>query len=180
MKVDKEQIAKWQAKGLKIVEHGKKSWYQNAINDLEKQTKKDFDELIHFGELTKKESKKAGVINFKKKPRMNKTESSYTLQLQALKQCGQILEYKFEGITLLLDDPSVGKKVRYTPDFLVIKYQLNAPDGIAVVIEFHETKGPHIWEDAKLKFRWARQQYPWFKFHMKQYKNQQWNEIYPK
>jgi len=46
---------------------------------------------------------------------MNKTEQAYSLHLEAMKQGGEILWWKFEGMTFKLAD-----KTRYTPDFCVL------------------------------------------------------------
>lgn len=58
---------------------------------------------------------------------MNKTETAYRDHLRALKAAGEVLDFRFEAITLKL-----AQDLRYTPDFFVLK-----PDGS---IEFHEVK----------------------------------------
>jgi len=80
---------------------------------------------------------------------MNKTESSYQLHLEALRQSGEVLWYKFEGIKFRLAD-----KTFYSPDFAVMK-----KDG---QIEIHEVKG-YWMDDAKVKIKVAASLYP-FKF----------------
>lgn len=80
---------------------------------------------------------------------MNKTEAAYDAYLDGLKHHGQILWYKFEGVTFKLAD-----NTRYTPDFLVM-----TADN---VIECHEVKG--YWQDdAKVKIKVAAAMYP-FRF----------------
>lgn len=44
----------------------------------------------------------------------------------------------------------------YRPDFLVI-----TKDGI---VEWHEVKGRYVRDDAKVKFKTAAAQYPWFRW----------------
>lgn len=80
---------------------------------------------------------------------MNKTESAYALYLESLKQSGDVLWYKFEGIKFRLAD-----KTFYSPDFAVMKK--------CGMIEIHEVKG-YWMDDAKVKIKVASELYP-FKF----------------
>lgn len=149
MRVTEAELKVLQAKGLKVVEkkHG-------IVVNPEHQKDKLMDALV-------------------KKPRRgkkaNKTERAYALQLEALKQGGNIMHYEFESVTLKLADGT-----RYTPDFFVV-----VKDHFACYFEFHEVKGGHIWDDSKVKFKVARKMFPWFKFKMLQYKDKQWVELYP-
>jgi len=59
---------------------------------------------------------------------MNKTEAAYALVLEARKRAGEIRDYWYEGIRLVL-----GHAANYTPDFLVV-----LADG---TVELHEVKG---------------------------------------
>lgn len=80
---------------------------------------------------------------------MNKTETSYAMHLEAMKQAGEVLWYKFEGVKLRLADNTT-----YSPDFAVM-----AADG---VMECHEVKG--FWQDdARVKIKVAASLYP-FRF----------------
>lgn len=80
---------------------------------------------------------------------MNKTEAMYAQRLELLRQSGDILWYKFEGITLKLAD-----NTRYTPDFIVM-----ARDN---TLEVHEVKG--FWQgDARVKIKVAAALFP-FRF----------------
>ncbi len=83
---------------------------------------------------------------------LNKTERAYMNRLEAEKQSGRILWYRFEGIKLKLAD-----KTFYTPDFAVL-----APDG---ELQFHEVKGSKFifQDDAKVKIKVAANMYP-FRF----------------
>lgn len=79
----------------------------------------------------------------------NKTEKAYEDMLETMLYAGEILWYKFEGITLKLAD-----NTRYTPDFFVMN-----SNGI---LECHEVKG--FWrDDAKVKIKVAAENFP-FKF----------------
>ncbi len=90
-----------------------------------------------------------------KQPRgMNKTEAAYAAHLEMEKRIGDVLWYKFEGITLKL-----AHDCRLTIDFAVM-----LSDG---TIELHDTKSlwsksarPHIEDDALVKLRTAAEMYP--------------------
>lgn len=77
-------------------------------------------------------------------PKMNKTETRYHQRLVAAGH-----RPRFAAITLCLTDRS-GRRIRYTPDFSLLV------DG---VIELHEVKGAHVYEDGKLKFEFAVEQW---------------------
>lgn len=81
---------------------------------------------------------------------MNKTEEAYAAHLEQLKQAGQVLWYKFEGIKLRL-----ANKTFYTVDFFVMPGSRE--------LEAHEVKG--FWtDDARVKIKVAADMYPVFKF----------------
>ena len=85
-----------------------------------------------------------------KQGQMNGTEKEYAIFLEAEKQRGAILWYRFEGVKLRLADNTF-----YTPDFSVMDL-----DG---VIECHEVKG--FWQDdARVKIKVAAEMYP-FRFY---------------
>ncbi len=50
----------------------------------------------------------------------------------------------------------LGHDCRYTPDFMVVTAEGR--------IEFHETKGPRFWDDAKVKLKVAARLFAWAKF----------------
>ncbi len=86
--------------------------------------------------------------------RMNKTEASYALFLEACLASGLIQWYDFEAVQLRLADDN-----RYTPDFLVV-----ASDGTLELHEvkaFWKNKGGAGWkEDARLKCKFAAEHFP--------------------
>ena len=88
---------------------------------------------------------------------MNKLEASYAARLELLKAAGEVLSYSFECAKFKLAPLTF-----YTPDFMVI-----AADG---VIEFHETKGGLIMDDAMVKLKVFAALYP-FRVYLCQYKN---------
>ena len=81
--------------------------------------------------------------------KMNKTEAAYAFRLDLLREELGIESWLFESVKLRLAD-----NTWYTPDFFVI-----CEDHF----EVHEVKG--FWrEDARVKWKVAAEQYPWFKF----------------
>jgi hypothetical protein len=101
------------------------------------------------------------------RPKMNGTETRYANLLELRKRVGQIKDYRFEGITLLLTPSKPGMKaMRYTPDFEVIRMDDR--------IELHETKGNYTWEDSWLKFKTAVDKFPEFKFTFARWVKGEW------
>lgn len=94
-------------------------------------------------------NKKMFALGRLKRGVMNKTEARYEQKLKAMLFRGEILWYKFEGITLKLADDT-----RYTTDFVVM-----TSDGI---IELHEVKGSKFTftDDAKVKVKVTAEQFP--------------------
>ena len=91
----------------------------------------------------------------------NKTEAAYMALLEARKRAGEILWYRFEGITLKL-----AQDTRYTPDFFVL-----AADGS---LECHETKGPFMREDSWIKLKIATSLFPFRFIFAQKTKNEGW------
>ncbi len=83
----------------------------------------------------------------------SKGEAMYGGHLYVLRQAGEILEWRYEAITLRLGD-----RVRYTPDFYVRPR--------AGAIKLHEVKGPQYWEQARVKLGAAAALYPEFEFFL--------------
>lgn len=84
----------------------------------------------------------------------NKTEAAYDAHLAMRKRLGEVLWYRFEGITLKLGDDC-----RLTPDFAVL-----LADGS---LELHDTKvihrgkkRAHVEDDALAKMRVAADMFP--------------------
>jgi hypothetical protein len=77
---------------------------------------------------------------------MNGTERKMAEHLEGMKHRGEIIDYRFESMTLKL-----AKDTRYTPDFMVMM-----PDG---EIQFWEVKG--FWhDDARVKIKVAAEHFP--------------------
>lgn len=87
-------------------------------------------------------------------PEMNMLESAYADRLLARKIAGEVVDFKFESLTLRLYETNRTRST-YTPDFLVMLADCT--------LEIHEVKGEHEWEDAIVKLRWAAMQFP-FRF----------------
>lgn len=86
---------------------------------------------------------------------MNGLETAYAERLHARKLAGEVIDYKFESLTLRLYESGGRERSTYCPDFLVMLADCT--------LEIHEIKGPHEWEDAIVKLRWAATQFP-FRF----------------
>lgn len=97
-----------------------------------------------------------------KQPRMNKTETRYSVILEARRLAGEIRDWKFEALTFKLADG-----VRYKADFYVEMADRS--------IQIHEVKGAFIWEDARVKVRVAAATFTAFKFYMAQWKKGEWH-----
>lgn len=108
------------------------------------------------------------------KPRMNKTETEFSMMLEAQKRRGEILEWRFEGITLAWGcDPVTGKPMRYTPDFYVVQ----SPIGGKMPIILMETKGPFIRQKDLIRFKGCRSDWPMFRFEMHQKTKEGWSKL---
>lgn len=86
-----------------------------------------------------------------KQGQMNGTEKEYAIFLEAEKQRGAILWYRFEGIKLRLADNT----------FLTVDFAVMDRSG---VLEMHEVKG-FMQEDANVKLKVAADMYP-FEFYL--------------
>lgn len=110
--------------------------------------------------------------------RMNKTETAFSLILEAMKRKKDIISYQFEGISLPWGlDPKTGKVMWYTPDFFVIKnaFRQNIYMSDVLIIE---VKGPHIREKDWIRFKGCRSDWPMFtfEFHQKQ-RGGEWRKV---
>lgn len=97
---------------------------------------------------------------------MNSLEARYAFEiLEKELSEGVASAWFFESFRLKL-----APKTFYTPDFMVIK-----KDGQIV---FREVKG-FLREDASVKFKWAREAYPFFGFEMWGRRAGEWYEVLP-
>lgn len=93
--------------------------------------------------------------------KMNRLEARYNDQLRVRRSLGEILWFKYEGITLKLADDT-----RYTPDFALMLANGE--------MEMHETKG-FFRDDAKVKIKVAAEQFPFRFFLCKWTKDGGWD-----
>lgn len=109
------------------------------------------------------------------KPRMNKTETEYARILEARKRKGEILDFKFEGISLAWGaHPDNGKSMYYTADFAVTRLgQFGVPEFTLI-----EVKGPHIWDKDWIRFKGCRAEWgKVFKFELHQKAKGEWKQL---
>jgi hypothetical protein len=117
---------------------------------------------------------------FALKDRMNKTEREYSLILEAMKRRGDIIEWRFEGISLSWGlDPKTQKPMWYTPDFTVFRNEwCDEPAEGGYPIAIIEVKGPHIYEKDLIRFKGCRADWPQFQFEMHQKKGGEWLRLH--
>ena len=96
-----------------------------------------------------------------KKRGMNSTETRYSQLLEARKQTGEILDWKFEGLSFRL-----AAGARFRPDFMVIM-----PDQ---TIELNEVKGFFVREAALVRLKVAAEMYPHFVWNLCKYIKGEW------
>ncbi|MFA7254136.1 MAG: DUF1064 domain-containing protein [Patescibacteria group bacterium] len=82
----------------------------------------------------------------KRRGKKNGLEQAYARRLEQLRAAGEVLWWRFEGLSLRLADGA-----HYKPDFAV-----QLADG---TIELHETKG-HWREAARVRIKVAAEQFP--------------------
>lgn len=83
----------------------------------------------------------------------SKAEERYAAELEVRKRSGDIRDWKYEAVTLVIGDDGA-RKARYTPDFLV--------EHMVGYLECVEVKGPYCREAAKVRFKVAVERYPGF------------------
>ena len=100
-----------------------------------------------------------------KPPKMTGPERKHAAYLDALLRKGEIISYFFEAVKVRLAD-----RCLYLPDFFVVY-----ADGS---MGFEEIKGVRVWEDSIIKFKVAKDRYPWFRWSMYQYSKSGCKQIY--
>ena len=78
---------------------------------------------------------------------MNKTEAAFAQVLEARLKAGEIVDYRFESLTLKL-----GADCRYTPDFVVVNADYE--------IELYDVKGGFTRDDSAVKMRVCAYNWP--------------------
>lgn len=95
--------------------------------------------------------------------RMNKLEAAYAEILKLSQMAGEVRWWAYEPLKFRL-----AKRTFFTPDFIVL-----GSDGR---IEAIEVKG-FLRDDAAIKFKCAREMYPWINWCMVIRKGGQWKEV---
>ena len=104
-------------------------------------------------------------LNSPQKRRMNKTETEYSRIAESQKQKGEILEWRFEALTLVWGDG-----MRYKPDFACRR-----ADAPLLLVEI---KGGHIWSRDLVRFKGCRAEWKSvFDFELWQKKAGLWNRL---
>lgn len=130
-------------------------------------TQQEYDEMLQRARANAMANAAPAISQRHVEPRTpkrqwNKTEEAYSQLLEARRRVGQILDWKYEAITLKLADDC-----RYTPDFAVW-----LPDGS---LHFHEVKGAHVRDDARAKYKAATALFPYFGWWWAQFKKGIWS-----
>lgn len=89
---------------------------------------------------------------------MNRTESAYAAELDAMIAAGQLLRYWFEPFSLRLSNPPKGQPARYTPDFLLL-----FPDGRTVIVDVKTSSGFDDFASG-VRIKCAAEQFPLWEF----------------
>lgn len=97
--------------------------------------------------------------------RMNKTETLYSLELEADRKAGRIKAWWFGSMKLRLAD-----KTWYAPDFFIVLANWT--------FRFVEVKGGFVRDDAAVKFKCAREMYPCFDWLCEQRVKGGWKELF--
>lgn len=115
--------------------------------------------------------KAAGLSKPRVRRGMNKTEAAFALRLEAMKQAGEILDYRYEGMRLKWGaDEKTGDSMWYKADFCVFREE--------IPILLIETKGAHIWSRDVVRFKGCRSGWPCFDFELWQLTKGQWKQLY--
>lgn len=113
-----------------------------------------------------------------KKDRMTRPEREMALILEAQKRRGDILEWRFEGISLAWGvDPATGKQMWYTPDFVIYGVKVEATQFIDTKLRLLETKGGRLFQAQLVRFRGCRACWPMFKFELHQLAQGAWSHV---
>ena len=105
-----------------------------------------------------------------KKPHApNETEKRYRDEFLVPRiVAGEIADCEFEGKTYVLaDGPKREDKCEYTPD-----WYCRLPDG---TVECHEVKGPQVWGDSRIKYKWAKDKFRDVKWVWAQWRGGKWH-----
>lgn len=123
------------------------------------------------------------VAALPKPVQMTRPEREMGMMLEAQKRAGEIVDYRFQGMSLAYSpDPETGIQLRYKCDYVVITELRRPPEMIpASLFTIIECKGygKHaISAAAKLRFKGAKAAWPMFQFEMWQRcQDGQWRRV---
>lgn len=116
-----------------------------------------------------------------RKDRMTRPEREMALILEAKKRRGEILEWRFEGISLAWGvDPVTGKQMWYSADFWVYRnptFEDSEHLFERLPITLIETKGARLFNAQLVRFRGCRACWPQFNFELHQLANGTWCRV---
>lgn len=119
---------------------------------------KEFQEYI--AGVGKKKKNQGGRVSHQHGV-MNETERDYAeAYLEPARLAGESFGWIFEKVTIEL-----APDCKYTADFVEF-----APDRCV----FHEVKGAQVWEDSRIKFKWAKSKMIGYRFVWAQKKKSEW------
>lgn len=119
------------------------------------------------------------IVEPKSKPRMNGTETRFSLILESMLRRDEIVEWRFEGISLAWgEDPKTGKPMWYTPDFYVVVEEHLDCEKVFKRQKLIEVKGAHIREKDLVRFKGCRSDWTDIDFEMHQWKGGTWQRIH--
>jgi len=114
--------------------------------------------------------------------KMTRPEREYGLILEAMKRHGDVVDYRFQGMSLAWGaDPETGRLMRYKCDWLVIDAVREEPRmsvKLMASVKLIEVKGAHIWPKDLIRFKGCRAEWPMFKFEMHQLIKGEWRRIH--
>lgn len=116
-----------------------------------------------------------------RKDRMTQPEREMALILEAKKRRGEIIEWRFEGISLAWGvDPVTGKQMWYSSDFWVYRnptFEDSEHLFERLPITLIETKGARLFNAQLVRFRGCRACWPQFNFELHQLANGTWCRV---
>lgn len=107
--------------------------------------------------------------------KMTRPEKEMGMILEAQKRAGEIVDYRFQGMSLAWGrDPETGILMRYKCDWVVFT-GIRTNDLCAIKIV--ECKGKHIFPQDMIRFKGCRAEWPMFQFEMWQLSGGEWRRV---
>lgn len=113
------------------------------------------------------------VANPAPAPYKSKLEARFAGYLEIQRRLVELKQYWYEPCTFRLPGG-----VRYTPDYLLWRGELNRPSG-AMIMEFHEVKGHHKNKrDSLTRLKIAAALHPWARWCLDEWQDGRWKETW--